>query len=553
MTNKEYADLLLPGVKHTWEEYEAMYPERNLDEKAIVTRYAPSPTGLPHMGNLFQAFMAMSFAKQTNGVFYLRIEDTDTSRTVENGIQKILDAIYPFGIEFDEGVISQTEEKGKYGPYIQSQRQDIYKAYAKKLIEEDKAYASFLTKEELDEIREQQSKSKQRLGIYGRYAKDRNLSKEETLERINKGQSYIIRIKSPGSFFNKIKVNDLIKGTIEMPENDIDEVIIKSDGLPTYHFAHAIDDHLMHTTHVFRGDEWLSSVPKHIQLFEILGFKPVKYCHLAPLTKSDEGKIRKLSKRKDPEATLSFYPENGIPNEAIMLYLATITNSNFEGWHDQNPDKQIKDFTFDFRKCSSSAGTLYDLPKLYNISKNYISRLTKEEVYNSVLDYASKYDEELKEILEKYPEYSKEIFNIEREQKKPRKDYEKYSDVKGQIWYMYDELFDKYKETYGYDYQGVTDIDEIKSIINTYIDKYYDENDDKETWFNKVKELSDELGYASNMKEYKENPDAFKGSVADVSTVIRVSLTTRSQTPDLYEILRLIGKDRIKERFNIVK
>ena len=553
MTNKEYADLLLPGVKHTWEEYEAMYPERNLDEKAIVTRYAPSPTGLPHMGNLFQAFMAMSFAKQTNGVFYLRIEDTDTSRTVENGIQKILDAIYPFGIEFDEGVISQTEEKGKYGPYIQSQRQDIYKAYAKKLIEEGKAYASFLTKEELDEIREQQSKSKQRLGIYGRYAKDRNLTKEETLERINKGQSYIIRIKSPGSFFNKIKVNDLIKGTIEMPENDIDEVIIKSDGLPTYHFAHAIDDHLMHTTHVFRGDEWLSSVPKHIQLFEILGFKPVKYCHLAPLTKSDEGKIRKLSKRKDPEATLSFYPENGIPNEAIMLYLATITNSNFEGWHDQNPDKQIKDFTFDFRKCSSSAGTLYDLPKLYNISKNYISRLTKEEVYNSVLDYASKYDEELKEILEKYPEYSKEIFNIEREQKKPRKDYEKYSDVKGQIWYMYDELFDKYKETYGYDYQSITDIDEIKSIINTYIDKYYDENDDKETWFNKVKELSDELGYASNMKEYKENPDAFKGSVADVSTVIRVSLTTRSQTPDLYEILRLIGKDRIKERFNIVK
>ncbi len=553
MTNKEYADLLLPGVKHTWEEYEAMYPERNLDDKAIVTRYAPSPTGLPHMGNLFQAFMAMSFAKQTNGVFYLRIEDTDTSRTVENGIQKILDAIYPFGIEFDEGVISQTEEKGKYGPYIQSQRQDIYKAYAKKLIEEGKAYASFLTKEELDEIREQQSKSKQRLGIYGRYAKDRNLTKEETLERINKGQSYIIRIKSPGSFFNKIKVNDLIKGTIEMPENDIDEVIIKSDGLPTYHFAHAIDDHLMHTTHVFRGDEWLSSVPKHIQLFEILGFKPVKYCHLAPLTKSDEGKIRKLSKRKDPEATLSFYPENGIPNEAIMLYLATITNSNFEGWHDQNPDKQIKDFTFDFRKCSSSAGTLYDLPKLYNISKNYISRLTKEEVYNSTLDYASKYDEELKDILEKYPEYSKEIFNIEREQKKPRKDYEKYSDVKGQIWYMYDELFDKYKETYGYDYQSITDIDEIKSIINTYIDKYYDENDDKETWFNKVKELSDELGYASNMKEYKENPDAFKGSVADVSTVIRVSLTTRSQTPDLYEILRLIGKDRIKERFNIVK
>ncbi len=553
MTNKEYADLLLPGVEHTWEEYEAMYPERDLDEKAIVTRYAPSPTGLPHMGNLFQNFMAMAFAKQTNGVYYLRIEDTDTSRTVENGIQKILDAIRPFGIEFTEGVISETEEKGIYGPYIQSHRKDIYQAYAKKLIEEEKAYASFLSKEELDEIREQQSKSKQRLGIYGRYAKDRNLSKEETLERINNGESYIIRIKSPGSFFNKIKVNDLIKGTMEMPENDIDEVIIKSDGLPTYHFAHAIDDHLMHTTHVFRDDTWVSSLPKHVQLFEMLGFKPVKYAHLAPLTKNDNGKVRKLSKRYDPEATLGFYSENGIPKEAIMLYLATITNSNFEGWLDQNPNGKIEDFTFDFRKCSSSSGTLFDLPKLYNISKNYISKLTKEEVYNNTLEYAKEYDEELKDILEKYPEYSKDIFNIEREQKKPRKDYEKYSDVKGQIWYMYDELFDKYVSEYGYDYQSVTNKEEIKNIINTYIDKYYDENDDKDTWFNKVKELSEELGYAGNMKDYKENPDNYKGSVADVSTVIRVSLTTRSQTPDLYEILKLLGKDRIKNRFDIVK
>lgn len=551
MTNKEYADILLPGVEKTWEDYEKMYPERDLDEKAIVTRYAPSPTGLPHMGNLFQAFMAMSFARQTNGVFYLRIEDTDTARTVENGIQKILDALHPFGIEFDEGVISQTDEKGKYGPYIQSERKDIYKAYAKKLIEEEKAYASFLSKEELDEIREQQMKSKQRLGIYGRYAKDRNLSKEETIERINNGESYIIRIKSPGSFFNKIKVNDLIKGTMEMPENDIDEVIIKSDGLPTYHFAHAIDDHLMHTTHVFRGDEWLSSVPKHIQLFEILGFKPVKYCHLAPLTKNDDGKVRKLSKRYDPEATLAFYPENGIPNEAIMLYLATITNSNFEGWLDQNPNGKIEDFTFDFRKCSSSAGSLYDLPKLYNISKNYISKLTKEEVYNRALEYSKNYDSELFEILEKYPEYSKEIFNIEREQKKPRKDYEKFSDIKNGIWYMYDELFNN--KNLEYEYQKITDKEEIRNIINKYIDEYYDEKDDKETWFNKIKDLSEELGYAGDMKAYKENPDNYKGNVADVSTVIRVSLTTKSQTPDLYELLRLLGKEKIKERFNRMK
>ncbi|MBR2603998.1 MAG: glutamate--tRNA ligase [Bacilli bacterium] len=552
MTNKEYADFLLPNVKHTWEEYEAMYPERNLPEGAIVTRYAPSPTGLPHMGNLFQNFMSMVFANQTNGVFFLRIEDTDTSRTVENGIEKILDAIRPFGINFTEGAISETEYKGEYGPYIQTQREDIYKAYAKKLIEEEKAYASFLSKEELEEIRLKQSANKERLGIYGRYAKDRNLSKEETIERINNGESYIIRIKSPGSFFNKVRFNDLIKGTIEMPENDIDEVIIKSDGLPTYHFAHVIDDHLMKTTHVIRGDEWVSSVPKHLQLFEMLGFEPVKYAHLAPLTKNDNGTVRKLSKRLDPEATLAFYPENGIPTEAIMLYLATITNSNFEGWLDQNPNGKISDFKFDFKKCSSSAGTLYDLPKLYNISKNYISRLTKDEVYDAALDYAKNYDEELKDILEKYPDYSKEIFNIEREQKKPRKDYEKYSDVKGQIWYMYDELFEKYRDDAGYDFGSITDKDEIRNIINTYIDKYYNDNDDKETWFSNIQKLCDELGYASNMKDYKENPDNYKGNVADVSTVIRVSLTTRSMTPDLYELLKLIGKEKIKERFNLI-
>ncbi len=552
MTNKEFADFLLPNVKHTWEEYEAMYPERDLPEGAIVTRYAPSPTGLPHMGNFFQCFMSKVFSNQTNGVFFIRIEDTDTERTVENGIQNILDALRPFKIEFTEGYISETEERGNYGPYKQSDRMNIYKAFAKKLIEEDKAYASFLSKEELEEIREKQAANKERLGIYGRYAKDRNLSKEEVINKINNGEKYIIRMKSPGSFFNKVKYTDLIKGTIEMPENDIDEVIIKSDGLPTYHFAHVIDDHLMRTNVVIRGDEYVSSTNKHLQMFEMLGFEPVRYAHIAPLTKNDEGTIRKISKRKDPEAKLLYYIEQGIPIEAVNLYLATITNSNFEGWLDQNPNGKIEDFKFDFKKCSSSSGTLFDLPKLLNISKNYISRLTKDEVYDATLEYAKVYDEELKEILEKYPDYSKAIFNIEREQKKPRKDYEKYSDVKGQIWYMYDELFNKYKDEYGYDYQSITDKDEIRNIINTYIDKYYDENDDKETWFNKIQSLCDELGYASNMKDYKENPENFKGNVADVSTVIRVSLTTRSMTPDLYELLKLIGKEKIKERFNLI-
>ena len=545
MTNKEYADILLPGVEKSWEEYEKMYPERDLPEGAIVTRYAPSPTGLPHMGNFFQCFISKVFSNQTNGVLFLRIEDTDTERTVENGIQNIIDALRPFNIEFTEGYISETEERGKYGPYKQSDRMDIYKAYAKKLIEEDKAYASFLSKEELEEIREKQTKSKERLGIYGRYAKDRNLSKEEVIKKINNGESYIIRIKSPGNFFNKIKYVDLIKGTIEMPENDIDEVIIKSDGLPTYHFAHVIDDHLMHTTHVIRGDEYVSSTNKHLQMFEMLGFKPVKYAHIAPLTKNDNGTIRKLSKRKDPEAKLLYYIEEGIPVEAVNLYLATITNSNFEGWLDQNPNGNIDDF----KKCSSSSGTLFDLPKLYNISKNYISRLTKDEVYDRTLEYASKYDEELKELLLKYPDYSKEIFNIEREQKKPRKDYEKFSDVKGQIWYMFDELFNSYEQNY--EWQSITDKEEIKNILNSYIE-IYNESDDKETWFNKIKEVCDKLGYASDMKAYKEKPDNYKGSVADVSTVIRVASTKKSQTPDLYEILRILGKERVKERFNLV-
>ncbi|MBP3635518.1 MAG: glutamate--tRNA ligase [Bacilli bacterium] len=548
MTNKEFAEFLLPNVKHTWEEYEKMYPERNLPEGAIVTRYAPSPTGLPHMGNLFQNFMAMVFAKQTNGVFYLRIEDTDTERTVENGISKILEALKPFNIEFDEGVVSETEEKGIYGSYIQSKRKDIYWAYARKLIEEDLAYASFVSKEELDEIRKEQELSKQRLGYYGRWAKDRFISKEEAVERIKNGEKYIIRLKSPGDFFKKVVLNDVIKGKIELPENDIDEVIIKADGLPTYHFAHVIDDHLMHTTHVIRGDEWVSSTNKHLQLFQVLGFKPPKYAHLAPLNKNDEGAIRKLSKRKDPEASLMYYIENGIPTEAVMLYLATITNSNFEAWLDANPSGKISEFKFDFKKANSSNGSLFDLPKLLNISKNYISRLTKDEVYDKVLEYTKNYDTEFYDLLIKYEDYSKSIFNIEREQKKPRKDYATYADVKKQVWYMYDELFDKYFEKY--DFQKITDISEIKTIIDSYINEYYDENDDKDTWFNKIKELCDKLGYASDMKEYKANPDIYKGNIADVSTVIRVSLTSSSMTPDLYELLRLMGKVKIKERFS---
>ncbi len=550
MTNKEFADILLPNVKHTWEEYEKMYPQRNLKEGAIVTRYAPSPTGLPHMGNLFQCFIAKSFARQTDGLFFIRIEDTDTERTVENGTSKILNVLKDFNITFDEGMINDTEEKGSYGPYMQSKRKDIYWAYAKKLIEEGNAYPSFATKEELEEIRKEQEKSKQRLGYYGRWAKDRFISKEDAVNRIKNGEKFVLRLKSPGDFYKTVVLNDLIKGKIELPENDIDEVIIKKDGLPTYHFAHAIDDHLMHTTHVIRGDEWVSSTNKHIQFFSMLGFKPPKYAHIAPLMKVDEetGNKRKISKRKDPEFGLTYYHENGIPIEAVMIYLATITNSNFEAWFDCNKDASIEDFKFEFKKIGSSGGTSYDLPKLFNISKNYLSKLTKDEIYNRIVDYSKEFDKEFYDLLVKYEDYSKEVFNIEREQKKPRKDYATYADAKKQIWYMYDELFDKYKETY--EFQNINNKEEVKTILNTYINKYFDEKDDKDTWFNKIKELSSELGYASEVKEYKNNPDLYKGHVGDISMVLRVALTTKSMTPDLYEIMKLLGKDRMNERFS---
>ena len=549
MDFNDLAELIFPDAKDV-SYYEEKYPERNLKEGAMVTRFAPSPTGFIHIGGLFGSIIDRKLAEQSEGVFILRIEDTDQKREIENGVEQIVNGLKDFGITPDEGVISETEEIGNYGPYKQSERKEIYEAYAKSLVKQGLAYPCFCTPEELDEIRAKQEAAKIKPGYYGVWAKYRTLPVEQAVEKIKNGEKYIIRFKSMGREDRRIKHKDSIKGNIEFPENDQDIVIIKADGLPTYHFAHAVDDHLMRVTQVIRGDEWVSSTNKHIQFFNVLGFKAPKYAHIAPLVKVDEetGNKRKLSKRKDPEAGLIFYHEKGIPTEAVMLYLATITNSNFEAWYDCNKDAKIEDFKFDFKKMGASGGSSYDLPKLFNISKNYLSKLTKDEIYDRVLNYSKEFDTEFYDLLVKYEDYSKSIFNIEREQKKPRKDYATYADAKKQIWYMYDELFDKYFENY--DFGKITDKEEIKNIINTYIDEYYDENDDKDTWFNKIKELSEKLGYAGNMKEYKENPDAFKGNVADVSTVIRVALTSSSMTPDLYELLRLMGKDRIKERFS---
>ena len=547
MSNKELADLMFPNVKHDPEYYEKLYPERDLPEGAVVSRFAPSPTGFVHMGSLLAAFIESKVPKETNGVFYLRIEDTDGKRSVENGVQGIIDDLNNFEIKIDEGVVSENEQIGKYGPYIQSERKEIYDTYAKYLVEQGLAYPCFCTQEEIDETRKMQELNKERIGIYGSYAKCRFLTNEERAEKIRNGVPYIIRLKSPGDFNKKIVLNDLVRGKIEFPENDMDIVLIKSDGLPLYHFAHAIDDHLMRTTHVLRGEEWISSTPVHLQLFQVLGFKPPKYAHLGVIMKVDEdGTRRKLSKRKDPEAAVSFYHQQGIPVEAVKLYLMTIANSNFEGWWDQNPTLGIDDFKFDFKKMSVS-GSLFDLEKLLNISRSYISRLKASDVYDKALVWAKEFDQDFASLLEKYKDYSIAILNIEREQKKPRKDFESFSAIKKNIWYMYDELF---IDNLTYDFGKIQDKEGIKTILKLYIDKYYSENDDKETWFNKIKELSKELGYCTDMKEYKANPDNYKGSVADISTVIRVAVTTSSTTPDLYEILKLLGKERIQNRFN---
>ena len=546
MTNKELANIMYPSVTKTISDYENIYPERNIDEKAVVSRFAPSPTGFVHMGSLLAAFVSNKAARDTDGVFYLRIEDTDGKRSVENGIEGIINDLKAFDIQIDEGAISDNEEIGNYGPYVQSKRIDIYNTFAKWLVENDYAYPCFCSEEDINEIRSVQESKKDRIGYYGKYARCRNLTNEERVERIKNGEKFVLRLKSTGDFNKKVVINDLVRGNIEYPENDIDHVLIKSDGVPVYHFAHIVDDHLMRTTHVTRGEEWLPSTPLHIELFKKFGFKVPKYCHLGLVMKVDEeGVRRKLSKRKDPEAAVSYYHEKGIPVEAVKLYLMTIANSNFEGWMDSNPGKSIDEFKFDFKKMSKS-GSLFDIEKLLNISRNYISRLTAKEVYENTLKWASEFDKEFYEILTKYKDYSINIFNIEREQKKPRKDYEAYSSIKSQVWYMYDELFNGSLE---YDFDKISDTDEIKNILNEYI-KLYDENDDKDTWFNKIKEVADTLGYASDMKAYKENPNNYKGNVADIATVIRVVLTTSRVTPDLYAIMKLLGKDRIINRFN---
>ena len=541
MDRKDLANLIFPDVKdYTY--YEEKYPARNLPEGAIVTRFAPSPTGFVHIGGIYQSLIAKLMTKE-QGVFFVRIEDTDQKREVENGTKQIIDALYDFDLAPNEYVDENDVDHGEFGPYKQSLRKEIYQSYAKKLLEEGNAYPCFCSPEDLEAIRADQESAKERTGYYGKWTKCRNMPVDMAIERIKNGDPYIVRFKSPGNPEKKIKHKDVIKGAVEFPENDQDIVIIKSDGLPTYHFAHAIDDHLMHTTLVIRGDEWLASVPLHLQLFYVLGHKTPRYAHIAPMMKIDgEGK-RKLSKRKDPESAVGYYKEEGIPKESVLEYLMNIANSNFEIWKKQNPDKSMYEFDFDLKKMGVS-GALFDMVKMLDVSKNVISKLSAEEVYEESLKWANEFDAELAEMLSN-KEYSLKVLGIERGNAKPRKDIAKWSDVKNIIYYMYPEKFDKNGE---FEYQKVTDASEIEKIVKTYFEKYYDEADDKQAWFDKMKDLAEEMGYCREVKEYKANPDAYKGHVGDISTVIRVKLTGRSNTPDLYEIMQVLGKEELLKR-----
>ncbi len=541
--NKKLAELLFSNITRTPEDYEAMYPERDLPEGARVTRFAPSPTGYLHIGGLFAALIAKLTADATQGVFFLRIEDTDKKREVEDGISHIVNGLHGFGIDPDEGIMGMDSESGAYGPYQQSKRKEIYQTYAKRLVEEGLAYPCFCTAEELDAMRARQEEAGVTPGYYGEYASCRNLSYEEVEEKIKAGTPYVLRLKSPGTPEGKITYQDLIKGKIEMPENQTDIVLLKTDGIPTYHFAHCIDDHLMHTTHVVRGDEWISSVPTHIQLFKACGFKVPKYAHIAPIMKLDEGNKRKLSKRKDPEAAVSYYLEEGYPKESVLEYLLTLANSNFEDWRRANKEAPLSAFPFNLKKMSVS-GALFDLVKLNDVSKNVISVMPAETVLEKTLAWAKEYNLEFYQLLSADTEKAKAILQIDRGNKKPRKDIAKWSDVPAYAAYFYNELY-----TADYTLPANIAPADAAAILKAYRE-VYNPADDKDAWFQRMKDLCEPLGFTPNVKEYKANPEAYKGHVGDVSTVIRVAATSRTNTPDLYYILQILGKEEVLHRLD---
>ena len=541
--NVQLAALLFPDVTETVDDLERRFPPRELKEGARVTRFAPSPTGFLHIGGLFSALISKLNAATTNGLFLLRIEDTDKKREITDGVSEIIKGLSAFGVDIDEGVIGYEQERGSYGPYQQSRRAAIYHVVAKKLVEEGLAYPCFCTEEELTAIREkQEALSLDTKGYYGEWAVYRDTPFEKQKELLAEGRPWTLRLRSPGDPEKRVAYDDLIKGKIEMPENIQDVVLLKQDGIPTYHFAHAVDDHFMRVTHVVRGDEWIASVPLHIQLFKVCGFRLPKYAHIAPIMKEDNGGKRKLSKRKDPEAAVTYYAEQGYPKESVLEYLLTLANSNFEDWRRANPLAPQSAFPFNLKKMSTS-GALFDLDKLNDVSKNVISVMDAQTVLDKTLDWAKDYDPQLCNLLSADPDRSRAMFSIDRGGRKPRKDLAKWNEVKAYFSYFFDDLFETSLAELP---ENITE--ELAVAVLDAYEAAYDPADDKEQWFERIKALCAPLGCTPNVKEYKQNPDAFKGHVGDLSTVIRVAVTGRRNTPDLFSIMQILGEDVVRAR-----
>ena len=539
MDYQALADLLFPDVTDTPEALEERFPPRNVPEGAVVTRMAPSPTGFVHLGNLVQGLTSERMAHQSGGILFLRVEDTDAKREVPGAVEVLIDTLKHYGIQFDEGA-THDGDNGLYGPYRQRQRAAIYHVYAKKLVTEGKAYPCFCTEEELTAMREQQEANKETTGYYGKYAAWRDRPMEDIQAQLDAGKPWVLRFRSTGSIENQFKFDDLVKGKLTITENDVDHVLLKSDGIPTYHFAHAVDDHLMRTTHVVRGDEWLPTLPFHIQLFQALGFKLPKYVHIGPLMKMDGTSKRKLSKRKDPELALTYYKAEGFPVEAVYEYILTILNSNYEDWRRANPDAPADSFKFSPKKLNP-AGSLFDYAKLTDVSKNVISKMDADKVYSLLTEWAKEFDPDFGQKLTADPAYATAILAIGRGGKKPRKDLAVWKDAKPYMGFFYDE----YLEAPVFDEKFSKAV--IADALNRFLEQF-DMADDANTWFAKVKQITEDLGFTSDMKAYKADPTAFPGTVADVSTFIRLAVTGKTNSPDLYTVMQILGYDRTVAR-----
>ena len=549
VTDKELAELIFPEVTETIEDLEKRYPARNLPEGAEVTRFAPSPTGFLHTGSLFTSMICHKVANQTKGVFYVRLEDTDTKREIQGSGEELLKQLKLFNIVPDEGYLGD-RESGKYGPYIQSQRAELYKVVIKHLLENGKAYPCFCSQEELEEIRAKQEKEKLTPGYYGEFAKYRYLDNDERKARILRGDPYVIRFKSSGNHLNKVQVTDLVHGDFEIAENDLDIVIFKSDGLPTYHFAHACDDHFMRTTTVIRGEEWIASLPIHVELFKALGWKAPKYAHLPVIMKIGEnGNKRKLSKRLDNEAAVSYFLKDGYPSEALIMYLMTIANSNFEEWIFEHKFEHMEDFVFSFDKMSLE-GALFDMGKLCFFSREILGKKTKEEMLSLALEYSKQYDEKLYNLINRDQDYFKQIINIEREKENPRKDYEKFGGMYDIISFFYRDLYDQYVKDNGLVYNEKFDLNTIKEVLKGLLK--LDISLDEQGWFSNMKQIGEFLGFSSDRKAYKANPENYKGMIGDVAEFLRITLTTKRNSPNLYYVMQILGLEECHRRINQV-